>query len=68
MLQSRAEFGPFLFIFVVTCGRKPGFPQSTTLMKACHGLPRCENNIRLAGQVAMRERRAWRLNNEGDAS
>lgn len=37
-------------------------------MKACHGLPRCENNIRPAGQVAMQERRAWRLNNEGYAS
>lgn len=58
----------FLFLFAMACCRKTGFPQCTTLMKACHGLPRCENNIRPAGQVAMQERRAWRLNNEGYAS
>lgn len=56
------------FLFAVTRCRKTRRPQSTTLMIACDGLPRCENNIRPAGQVAVRERRAWRLNNEGYAS
>ncbi len=68
MVQSQGECVSFLFLFAVTCCRKTGCPQSTTLMIACDGLPRCENNIRPAGQVAMRERRAWRLNNEGYAS
>lgn len=67
MVQSQGV--SFLSIsFAVTRCRKTRCPQSTTLMIACDGLPRCENNIRPAGQVAMPERRAWRLNNEGYAS
>lgn len=53
LVQSQGESVSFLFLFAATCCRKTGCPQSTTLMIACDGLPRCENNIRPAGQVAM---------------
>lgn len=67
-LQSQGECVSLLFPFAGTCCRKTGCPRSTTLMRARDGLPRCENNIRPAGQVAMRERRAGRLRNERRAS
>lgn len=67
-VHSLGEFVSFLSLFAVVFCRETGFPRSTALMVACHGQPRCENNIKPAGQVAMPERRAWRLNNEGYAS
>lgn len=51
----------FFVLFAVAQTR---ISKSTTLMVACQSLSRCDKNIKLVGQVAEQEKRAWRLNNE----